>query len=89
MCEDCGIFHDEPEFIVTDLYNYIALPKRLYHRLDHLKEVLGQFQGREGKHIPPEILHQIKYEISVFNEATALDVKKTTRKLKLTGRKQR
>ena len=84
MCEDCGILCDEPEFIVTDLYNYIARPKRSYHRLDHFKEVLGQFQGREGKHIPPEILHQIKYELSVFNEVTALDVKKAIRKLKLT-----
>ena len=84
MCEDCGIFYDEPEFIVTDLYNYIARPKRSYHRLDHFKEVLGQFQGREGKHIPPEILHQIKYELSVFDEVTAIDVKKAIRKLKLT-----
>ena len=84
MCEECGIFYDEPEYIVTDLYNYTARPKRSYHRLDHFKEVLGQFQGREGKHIPPEILHQIKYELSVFNEVTALDVKKAIRKLKLT-----
>ena len=84
MCEDCGISYDEPEFIVTDLYNYIARPKRSYHRLDHFKEVLGQFQGREGKHIPPEILHQIKYELPVFSEATAADVKKAIRKLKLT-----
>ena len=84
MCEECGIFYDEQEYIVTDLYNYIARPKRSYHRLDHFKEVLGQFQGREGKHIPPEILHQIKYELSVFNEVTAIDVKKTIRKLKLT-----
>ena len=84
MCEDCGIFHDEPEFIVTDLYNYIARPKGSYHRLDHFKEVLGQFQGREGKTIPPEILHQIKNELSACNEATAADVKKVMRKLKLT-----
>ena len=84
MCEDCGILYDEPEYIVTDLYNYIARPKRSYHRLDHFKEVLGQFQGREGKHIPPEILHQIKYELPLFNEVTAIDVKKAIRKLKLT-----
>ena len=94
MCEDCGILYDEPEYIVTDLYNYIARPKRSYHRLDHFKEVLGQFQGREGKHIPPEILHQISYELSVFSpypeglgprgEVTAIDVKKAIRKLKLT-----
>ncbi len=80
----CGIFHDEPEFIVTDLCNYIARPTRSYHRLDHFKEVLGQFQGRERNHTPSEILHQIKYELSVFGEVTAIDVKKTIRKLKLT-----
>ena len=83
MCEECGIFYDEPEYIVYDLYNYNARPQRLYNRLDHFKEVLGQFQGREGKHIPPEILHQIKYELQ-GREATALDVKKVMRKLKLT-----
>ena len=75
---------DKPEFIVTDLYNYRAHPKRLYQRLDHFKEVLGQFQGREGKHTPPEILQQLRTELPVFSEATAVDVKKAMRKLKLT-----
>ena len=84
MCEDCGCFIEEPEFIVNDLYNYNARPQRAYHRLDHFKEVLGQFQGREGKTIPPEILHQIKYEPSDCNEVTAIDVKKAMRKPKLT-----
>ncbi len=84
MCEDCGIFYDEPEYIVTDLYNYQARPQRSYHRLDHFKEVLGQFQGREGKQIPPEILQQIKDELENPVEATAIDVKKAMRKLKMT-----
>jgi hypothetical protein len=84
MCEDCGISYDEPEFIVTDLYNYIARPKGSYHRLDHFKEVLGQFQGREGKTIPPEILHQIKNELPEDHEVTAIDMKRAIRKLKLT-----
>jgi len=84
MCYECGCFIDKPEFIVTDLYNYRAQPKRLYQRLDHFKEVLGQFQGREGKQIPPEILQQIRNELPVFREATAVDVKKAMRKLKLT-----
>ena len=83
-CCECGCFFEKPEFIVTDLYNYNARPQRSYHRLDHFKEVLGQFQGREGKHIPPEILHKIKHELSAFSEATAIDVKKAMRKLKLT-----
>ena len=84
MCYECGCFFEKQEFIVTDLYNYNARPQRSYHRLDHFKEVLGQFQGREGKQIPPEILHQIRYELPVFSEATAVDVKKAMRKLKLT-----
>ena len=53
MCDDCGCFYEKQEFIVTDLYNYNARPQRSYHRLDHFKEVLGQFQGREGKDISP------------------------------------
>ena len=84
MCEECGCFFDVPELIVTDLYNYQAKPQRFYNRMDHFKEVLGQFQGREGKQIPPEILDQIKAEIPEPSEATAVDIKKAIRKLKLT-----
>ena len=85
MCGNCGCFIEEQEFIVNDLYNYNARPQRAYHRLDHVKEVLGQFQGREGKTIPLEVLDQIKNELySPCNEVTASDVKKVMRKLKLT-----
>jgi hypothetical protein len=84
VCEDCGCSYDEPELIVTDLYNYQARPQRLYNRLDHFKEVIGQFQGREGKQIPAEILERIKAELPEPKEATAVDVKKAIRKLKLT-----
>ena len=84
MCEDRNWLYEKHEFIVTDLYNYNVRPQRSYHRLDHFKEVLGQFQGREGKLIPPEILHQIRLELPIFSEATAIDVKTAMRKLKLT-----
>ena len=60
MCYECGCFVDKPEFIATDLYNYKYHPQRMYQRLDHFKEVLGRFQGCEGKHIPSEILQQIR-----------------------------
>ena len=43
-----------------------------------------QFQGREGKQIPPEILHQIKFELTIFSEVTAIELQKAMRKLKLT-----
>ena len=84
MCEDCGCFFEKQEFIVTDFYNYNARPQRSYNRLDHFKEVLGQFQGRESKAISLKILHQIRCELPVFTKATAIDVKKAIRKLRLT-----
>ena len=83
-CYECGGFFEKQDYIVTDLYNYNARPQRSYHRLGHFKEVLRQFQGREGKQIPPEILHQVRYELPIFSEATAVHVKKAMRKLKLT-----
>ena len=83
MCAECGVSFDEPELIVTDLYNYRAKPQRVYSRLDHFKEVLGQFQGREGKNIPQEVIDEIRAEIDEPEEATGLDIKKALRKLKL------
>ena len=82
MCEECGIFYDKPELIVTDLYNYQAKPQRFYNRQDHFKEVLGQFQGCEGKEIPMEIIEKIKNAVPL--QATAEDVKTAMRNLKLT-----
>ena len=70
------MFFDEPE--------YQAKPIRCYNRLDHSKEVLGHFQRKEGSQIPAEILGPIKIELPEPKEATAVDVKRTTRKLKLT-----
>ena len=48
MCEECGVFYETQEFIVTDLSNFKIKHKRIYKRLDHFKEVLSQFQGKEG-----------------------------------------
>ena len=84
MCDECGCFFEKQEFAAYDLYNYHRRTKRVYHRLDHFKEVLNQFQGREGKHIPTETLEQIKAQITNPNEATALDVKAAMRRLRLT-----
>ena len=64
ICGECGAFFDEPEYLVYDLYNYRALPKRCYRREDHFKEVLAQFQGCEGKELPRQLLDQIKAELA-------------------------
>ena len=84
MCEECGISFDEPELIVTDLYNYVAKPQRFYKREDHFKEVLAQFQGREGKDITAETLEKIKAEVKDVSQTDVAEIKRILRKLKLT-----
>jgi len=84
MCEECGIRFDEQEFIVTDTYNYVAKPQRLYKREDHFKEVLAQFQGREGKDITAETLEKIKAEVKDVKKTDVAEIKRILRKLKMT-----
>ena len=84
VCYECGVFYEKQEFIVTDLSNYKVKHKRIYKRLDHFKEVLCQFQGKEGKHIPPEVLERIKDNIAKDKGSiTLFDIKHSLRKLKL------
>ena len=84
MCQECGCYFEKYEFIVTAFYNYSVRPQRSHNRLNRLKEVRGKCQGRGGKAIPPAILLQIRCALPVFTQATALDVKKAMRKLRLT-----
>ena len=84
ICYECGAFYEKQEFIVTDLSKCKVRHKRVYKRLDHFKEVLCQFQGKEGKHIPTEVLDKVKASIGKEKEKiTALDIKQGLRKLKL------
>ncbi len=76
MCEECGCFFEKQEFIVTDFYNYNARPQRSYNRLDHFKEVLGHFHGREVKDIPLDIVHQIRCELPVVLKQPQSTLKK-------------
>ena len=84
MCEDCGVFFEKQEFVVTDLSNFKIKHKRIYKRLDHFKEVLSQFQGKEGKEIPREVVDKIRENINKEKTTITLnDVKLGLRKLKL------
>ena len=85
VCYECGCFYDVPEFVAHDLYNYYKRTKRVYNRMDHFKEVLSQFQGREGKQIPPGIMDLIKAQIKVPEEASMDHLKLAIKKLKLTS----
>lgn len=82
VCEECGVYFDEPEYVVYDLYNYTARPQRCYRREDHFKEVLAQFQGNDGKDLPQELLEQVKSEIGTKTGVT--EIKRALRKLKQT-----
>ena len=80
MCEDCNCFYEKQEFIVTDLYNYNARPQRSYP----VQGGPGAISGAGRQANSPEILHQIKFELPIFSEVTAVQVKKAMRTLKLT-----
>ena len=60
MCDDCGVFFDEQVFEVSDLSNYNIKHKRDYKKMDHFKEVLNQFQGREDKKIPEHVFTTVQ-----------------------------
>ena len=84
MCVECGVFFEKQEFIVTDLSNFKIKHKRIYKRLDHFKEVLSQFQGKEGKEIPKEVVDKLRENINKEKTTITLnDVKLGLRKLKL------
>ena len=60
MCYECGAFFDTPVFEVHDLHNYNVQQKRDYKKLDHFKEVLNQFQGKEMREIPDQVIQHVR-----------------------------
>ncbi len=93
MCFECGVFFEKQAFVITDFSNFKH--RRMYKRLDHFKEVLSQFQGKEGKNIPHEVVEKVKANLGndlrlsdakgllYKGDITLLDVKLSLRKLKL------
>ena len=79
-----AFFYETQEFIVTDLSNFKIKHKRIYKRLDHFKEVLSQFQGKEGKDIPRTVIERLRESINNDSfRPTIQEVKPNLRKLKL------
>ena len=84
VCYECGAVYEKQEFIVTDPSNYKVRRKHIYKRLDHFKKVLCQVEGKEGKHIPTEVLDKVKASVGKErDQITALDIKQSLRRLKL------
>ena len=85
MCEECGVFFEKQEYVITDFRNLQIRHRRVYKRLDHFKEILSQFQGKEGKEIPNEVVDRIRENIKKDQGTISLpDVKRSLRHLKLT-----
>ena len=71
MCDECGIFFERPEFEIGDLSTYNIKHKRDYKKLDHFKEVLNQFQGKEDKVIPHEVFQTVEQNLPTMMETVS------------------
>ena len=63
ICKECGIFFVKPVYEIHDLRNYNVQQKRDYKKLDHFKEVLNQFQGKEMREIPGDVIQSVREKI--------------------------
>ena len=63
MCYECGVFFEKPVYEVHDLQNYNVQQKRDYKKLDHFKEVLNQFQGKEMREIPEAVIQAVREKL--------------------------
>ena len=65
MCNIC--FRSIPYLIENEKPSYKEPPKEVcfyaYKRINHFKEILAQFQGKETTQIPPEVIENIKLQI--------------------------
>ena len=65
ICSACS--KNTPYLIENDKPSYKEPPKEIcfyaYKRINHFKEILAQFQGKETTQIPPEVIENIKLQI--------------------------
>ena len=65
MCNIC--FRSVPYLIENEKPSYKEPPKEVcfyaYKRINHFKEILAQFQGKETTQIPPDVIENIKLQI--------------------------
>ena len=65
ICNTCS--RNIPYLIENEKPSYKEPPKEVcfyaYKRINHFKEILAQFQGKETTQIPPEVIENIKLQI--------------------------
>jgi len=65
ICNTCS--RSIPYLIENEKPSYKEPPKEVcfyaYKRINHFKEILAQFQGKETTQIPPEVIENIKLQI--------------------------
>jgi hypothetical protein len=65
VCNACS--RTTPYLIENEKPSYKEPPKEVcfyaYKRINHFKEILAQFQGKETTHIPPEVIENIKMQV--------------------------
>ena len=65
ICNMC--FRNIPYLIENEKPSYKEPPKEVcfyaYKRINHFKEILAQFQGKETTQIPPDVIENIKLQI--------------------------
>ena len=65
ICNNCS--RNIPYLIENEKPSYKEPPKEVcfyaYKRINHFKEILAQFQGKETTQIPPEVIENIKLQI--------------------------
>jgi hypothetical protein len=87
LCNSC--YHSSPTLIENDKPSYKEPPKEIcfyaYRPLNHFKEILVQFQGKETTYIPQEVIDamsmQIKKERIELSDLTYEKTKEMLKKL--------
>lgn len=87
VCNLC--FRTTPYLIENEKPSYKEPPKEVsfyaYKRINHFKEILSQFQGKETTQIPEEVIENIKLQITKerieIKEITNLKTKEILKKL--------
>jgi hypothetical protein len=87
ICNVC--FKNVPYLIENEKPSYKEPPKEVcfyaYKRINHFKEIIAQFQGKETTQIPPEVIenikHQIKKERIKISQITNIKTKEILKKL--------